>query len=83
MHSEGMVHCDLKLDNVLINDDCNPELIDFELVLQSTKLQVKHMDVRGTPGYMPPEMNILDRLECDSVIDITKFDTFALGVMLF
>ena len=33
MHSEGVVHCDLKLDNVLLTDDGTTELIDFELAL--------------------------------------------------
>ena len=41
------------------------------------------MDVRGTPGYMPPEMMVLDRLEGDSVFDLKKADSFSLGVMLF
>ena len=38
MHSEGLVHCDLKLDNVLLTDEGATELIDFELALRSTKI---------------------------------------------
>ena len=41
------------------------------------------MDVRGTPGYMPPEMMVLERLDGDSVFDLKKADSFSLGVMLF
>ncbi len=41
------------------------------------------MDVRGTPGYMPPEMMVLERLDGDSVFDLKKVDSFSLGVMLF
>lgn len=51
----GIVHRDLKLENVLINENGYISLIDFG-VAKRLKFGDTAETVIGTPMYMPPEM---------------------------
>ena len=54
IHSQGVIHRDLKLGNVLINDQMDAKICDFGL---STKIKTEG-DVKkticGTPNYIAP-----------------------------
>jgi serine/threonine protein kinase len=56
-HERGMIHRDVKPQNVLFTADGTPKLTDFGLAKNLTAEQ--HLtatgDVIGTPGYMAPE----------------------------
>ena len=55
IHSRNIVHRDLKLENILIDDRNNLKLIDFgfSICVDSTqKLKI----FCGTPSYMAPEI---------------------------
>ncbi len=77
LHSHNIVHRDLKLDNILIEESTRMvKLIDFGfsvVVGNGVKLKV----FCGTPSYMAPE--IVRKHEYDG----KPVDIWALGVLLF
>lgn len=59
LHLKGWVHCDLKPDNLLVNDDGDVKLIDFTIAQKPKPNFLKifgvRKPVRGTRSYMSPE----------------------------
>lgn len=55
-HSKGVIHRDLKLENVLLDDKNTAYLTDFGIayITDATRLTT-HQTVAGTPLYMSPE----------------------------
>lgn len=58
MHSHGMVHGDVKEDNILVNSKFAAKLCDFGLsrILPLKKQWTTLPKMQGTIGYIPPEM---------------------------
>ena len=73
-HREGMVHGDLKADNVVVNLEGRLKLLDFGLSAPAEELT--EGDLWGTPAYMAPEL-----LEGGPRSEAS--DLFALGVLLY
>ena len=81
MHSfstdkESVVHRDIKLENIIVDDRNNIKLIDFGFAVVSYPGQ-KLTTCCGTPSYMPPE--VCQRKEyCGYASDIWSF-----GIIIF
>lgn len=75
-HSKGVVHCDVKPANVMINQHGNIQLTDFGIARHAGSDATMTLAGAGTPAYMAPE-----QVRGDVVTPAT--DVYALGVMLF
>ena len=80
IHTRGLCHRDLKLENMLVDDQCNLRLIDFGMSMTLADLLNEEIPNprRGTNSYMAPEIDSEERVQ-----DGTKSDVFALGCILF
>jgi eukaryotic-like serine/threonine-protein kinase len=71
-HSKGVLHCDLKPANVLLDQDLRPRLADFG----QSRLAHEQQPALGTLFYMAPE-------QADSTAKPdARWDVYALGALL-
>jgi len=75
LHSKGIAHLDLKLDNLLLGKDFQLKITDFDLA--HDQKEANKPVSRGTTGYRAPE--ILD----DQVDNIFAADVYSIGIILF
>jgi eukaryotic-like serine/threonine-protein kinase len=81
-HERGILHRDLKPANILLGDDGEPLLLDFNLAAD-TKLR-SHASaalIGGTLPYMAPEH--LQALEDGTRLPDARSDLYSLGAILF
>ncbi|KAM3212964.1 hypothetical protein ACQJBY_065776 [Aegilops geniculata] len=73
-----IIHCDIKPDNILLDDKKNPKITDFGIakLLSDQQMHATVTNIRGTRGYIAPEW-----FQSDSRID-TKVDVYSFGVVL-
>ena len=76
LHRVGVVHRDIKPDNVILESDGSLKLIDFGVVRVPGLEESKPEDIPGTPAYMAPEM-------FDGEAGNEATDIYALGVTVF
>jgi serine/threonine protein kinase len=80
-HDRGILHLDLKPANVLLTDEGQPMLLDFNMSRDMKRLGASVEAVGGTLPYMAPE-HIEAFMGGDSTVD-ARADIFSLGVILF
>jgi hypothetical protein len=70
MHEAGVLHLDLKPENVLLRDGSQPAVADFGM-----SVEMGEGRIGGTRGYQPPEQIAGDKVD-------ERTDVFALGKLL-
>ena len=72
-HGKGVLHCDLKPGNVLLDQDQKPRLADFG----QSRLSHEQSPALGTLFYMAPEQADL------AAVPDARWDVYALGALLY
>jgi serine/threonine protein kinase len=75
MHGKGVVHRDLKLENILVDDNMDLKVADFGFATFRKVHSLK--SYRGTMTYMAPE------IKEGKTYDGMQIDMFSTGVILF
>ena len=80
VHDKGWIHCDVKPENFLVNDEGEVKLIDFALAQRQrrglAKLFGGRSKVQGTRSYMSPEQIRGEPLD-------PRADIYSFGCVLF
>jgi serine/threonine-protein kinase len=76
-HSQGVIHRDIKPDNVLFDTSNNPYLSDFGVAkLTESLVSATNQEVIGTPAYISPEQALGEDVD-------HRADIYGLGAMLY
>ena len=75
-HANGLAHCDLKPDNMMVTREGLVKVLDFGLARFAGSLEATGRRFEGTIGYMSPEQ------AAGKTIDV-RSDVFSFGCILF
>jgi serine/threonine-protein kinase len=76
-HEAGIIHRDLKLSNIIVDENDRVHIIDFGLAaIKGSEIQTEPGHVMGTSGYMSPEQVAGEPID-------QRSDIFAFGIVLY
>jgi serine/threonine protein kinase len=78
MHANGVIHRDLKLGNLFVNEDMELRVGDFGLATWLARPNERRRTLCGTPNYIAPEI-----LEQPAAGHSFEVDTWSIGVILY
>lgn len=76
VHKKGIVHRDIKPNNIMFDEDNNPILTDFGIALRDDTTRIQGPIATGTPEYMSPEQIRGENLDFRS-------DIYSFGIVLY
>ena len=83
LHEHGIIHRDLKSDNILLDENFYPKVCDFGIsrcfpyILTKT-IQITMTSEMGTPIYMAPEL-----IDCDDEHFGPMIDVYSFGILAY
>lgn len=75
-HRRGIVHCDVKPQNVLLDESDHPKLVDLGISRSLATSGALIDTVAGTAGYIAPEQLLGERID-------GRVDVYALGCVVY
>lgn len=75
-HRRGLVHCDVKPQNVLLDENGRPKLVDFGISRSIAATGALTDTITGTAGYIAPEQLLGERLD-------GRADIYSLGSVVY
>ncbi|HKB06979.1 MAG TPA: protein kinase [Candidatus Polarisedimenticolia bacterium] len=75
-HSRGVLHRNLRPENIFVTDDDRVSIADFGLGVRLTDLSTQELSTGRLIQYTPPEMLLKDRVDARS-------DLYSLGIILY
>lgn len=80
IHHAGVIHRDIKPNNIRLNADGVIKILDFGLS-RNSGLEAHTRSIIGTPGYMAPELWKSATVSFDQTIDVYAFGVMALSLI--
>ena len=78
IYQRGYVHTDIKLENIIVDKQGKPEIIDFDLAVKTNT----RVAPRGSPSYMAPEV-VLSFQNKEKREYTGAEDMYSVGVIMF
>lgn len=75
--SAGMIHCDIKPENIMVDQDGTIKVSDLGLSVTRERLGEQQTEILGTPSYMSPE-----QVQGEAQLDC-RTDIYSLGASLY
>ena len=74
-HKQDVVHRDIKPQNIMIDENFNPKILDFGIARRVTQGSQKS-SISGSPKYMAPE-------QIQNLVTDPRTDIYAMGIIMF